>query len=68
MRTAYTVIIFCLAAVPSWAGRPLETEDAYNVGRRSLELELGLEYADEPEECRQYGHGLARSKRQRYTP
>ena len=59
MRTAYTVIIFCLAAVPSWAGRPLETEDAYNVGRRSLELELGLEYADEPEECRQYGHGLA---------
>lgn len=58
MRILYAVLIFYVAAVPSWAGRPLATEDAYTVGRRSLELEFGLEYADAPKECRQYGHGL----------
>lgn len=59
MRIIYAVLICCAFAVPSRAGRPLATEDAYNVGARSLELEFGLEYADEPENCRQYGHGLA---------
>ena len=48
MRILYAVLIFYVAAVPSWAGRPLATEDAYTVGRRSLELEFGLEYADAP--------------------
>lgn len=53
------VILIILTITPSaWAARPLATEDAYNVGRRSLELEFGLEYADAPEECRWYGHGL----------
>jgi hypothetical protein len=58
MRVLFAVFIFCAVAAPSWGGRPLATEDAYNVGARSLELEFGLEYADEAEECRQYGHGL----------
>jgi hypothetical protein len=58
MKFLFAVFIFCAVAAPSWGGRPLATEDAYNVGARSLELEFGLEYADEAEECRQYGHGL----------
>jgi hypothetical protein len=58
MRIFSAALIFCAVAVPSQGGRPLATEDAYNVGGRSLELEFGLEYADEAEECRQYGHGL----------
>ncbi len=58
MRVFSAVLIFCAVTVPSQGGRPLATEDAYNVGGRSLELEFGLEYADEAEECRQYGHGF----------
>jgi hypothetical protein len=45
MRILYAVLICCAAAVPSWAGRPLATEDAYNVGARGLEAEFGLDFA-----------------------
>jgi hypothetical protein len=52
------ILISLASAGTGWAGRPLATEDAYTVGARALELEFGLEYADVPAECRQYGHGF----------
>lgn len=47
MRVFYAVLICCAAAVPSWAGRPLATEDAYNVGARGLEAEFGFDSINE---------------------
>jgi opacity protein-like surface antigen len=44
MRIFYALLLCCAAAVPCWAGRPLSTEDAYNVGARSLEAEFGFDY------------------------
>jgi hypothetical protein len=44
MRIFYAVLICCAAAVPSRAGRPLATEDAYNVGARGLEAEFGFDF------------------------
>ena len=58
LNVHYLALIILTAATSVWAARPLATEDAYTVGRRSLELEFGLEYADIPGDCRQYGHGL----------
>jgi len=46
MRILYAVLIFYVAAVPSWAGRPLATEDAYSVGARSLEAEFGFDFTE----------------------
>jgi hypothetical protein len=44
MRIFYALLLCCAAAVPCRAGRPLSTEDAYNVGARSLAAEIGLDY------------------------
>jgi hypothetical protein len=41
MRPFFFILISLAAAATSWAGRPLATEDAYNVGARALELEFG---------------------------
>jgi hypothetical protein len=56
MRVLFsTLLVVAAAAVPSWAGRPLATEDAYVVGARGLEAELGLDYVTVDGEGNQYG-------------
>jgi hypothetical protein len=55
MKVVPWALWLCLAAVPCWAGRPLATEDAYNVGARGLELEFGFDYVTNEDDGAEYG-------------
>ena len=44
MRILLIVLMVLYFALPCRAGRPLATEDAYNVGARGLEAEFGFDY------------------------
>lgn len=54
MRIFSAILICCAVAAPCRAGRPLATEDAYNVGARSLEAEFGFDYV-KAEGGKEYG-------------
>ncbi|HUU56371.1 MAG TPA: transporter [bacterium] len=55
MRIYYAALLIGLAAVPSRAGRPLATEDAYGVGARGLEAEFGFDYVTVDDAGKEYG-------------
>ncbi len=55
MRIFYAALLVCMAAVPSRAGRPLATEDAYGVGARGLEAEVGFDYVTVGDGGKAYG-------------
>jgi len=55
MKFAHWVLLMCIAAAPCWAGRPLATEDAYNVGARGLEAEFGFDYVMIEDAGAEYG-------------
>ena len=55
MRIFYAALLIGLAAAPSRAGRPLETEDAYGVGARGLEAEFGFDYVTVDDAGNEYG-------------
>ncbi len=54
MRAFSFILISLAAAATAWAGRPLATEDAYNVGARGLEAEFGFDFT-KGDDGKEYG-------------